>query len=147
MSNPTEAMVWQCGKCRQYYINKKDAEECCKERMCERCGKILDNTRPYTVCPECMERNKYTNQNTVYEIAKDRKELDKNARFYVYYYEYRDLCTITCNNEDDLYQTICKRSVESSQFFYVLDLVEKEIFTLYSEDVWSHCSILKKNKK
>jgi hypothetical protein len=59
VSNPKEATLWQCEKCKQYYINKKDAEDCCRERTCEQCGVILDPRIPYTVCSECREINNY----------------------------------------------------------------------------------------
>jgi hypothetical protein len=90
---------------------------------------------------------KNTNQDAIYNIAKDRKELSKNTRFYVYYVDYKNVFTLVCDNEDDLCQAICRATIPDSHLFHVLDLKTKETFYLLSDDVWKYHSILTKNKK
>jgi hypothetical protein len=95
---------------------------------------------------------KNTNQDAIYNIAKDRKELSKNMRFYVYYVDYKNVFTLVCDNEDDLYRAICRATITDSHLFHVLDLKTKETFYLLSDDVWRYGGIIAyrqkiKNKK
>lgn len=49
-----EKTAYQCGKCnKKAYFDRQLAEDCCKPRYCEDCGKELDPKWYRTVCEPC----------------------------------------------------------------------------------------------
>jgi len=72
--NITEIVAYQCGVCKNGFVVRAVAEECCKEKpkpSCQLCG--TEDVRPhYYMCDSCSEKRRYEKSKKVF--LRDYKE-------------------------------------------------------------------------
>ena len=51
-----EIKAYKCSKCGRAYMFLTDADNCCKPKICEDCGKELPRNSYYTVCDSCKTK-------------------------------------------------------------------------------------------
>ena len=67
-----ETTCYQCAVCGTVYRIKQYADDCCKPRFCEICGKQLPSSHMYIYinCPECRSKQEKKHMEDVFEKSK-----------------------------------------------------------------------------
>ena len=80
-----EVVLYKCGNCNTYYIDKTIAENCCKPVFCSVCGKELCQDRTKNrdfyyinpiMCSECKEKERLSK----YEVWTEQEYINKNKQ-------------------------------------------------------------------
>lgn len=53
--------AYQCGVCKNTYLDKESAEKCCTPKFCEDCGVELKPWWYRTICKPCHEKRQFNN--------------------------------------------------------------------------------------
>lgn len=107
-----EIKAFMCENCRKSYINKRVAEDCCKDKpvnnTCRVCG--IEVKKPWLICGVCKTKGYYENAQKIpykdYVVAMFYSEdIDK------FYSEYEEL-------EEDIYNNAFDEKIPESEIVY-----------------------------
>lgn len=67
--NVEEIKCYKCGNCGAAFVSKEKAEDCCKPKICEDCGREIPRKSYYVVCDECREKRELQREKDRYNKA------------------------------------------------------------------------------